>query len=207
MKRLLLLCSSVLLTFPITAFKPGIDTVNNLVVFYVENSKGEASSSLTSEAVERLEAEVKKNNATPTNKFLLYWSNDQRYDYAKKPENCNRILNSLFEKNSNTPNAWLDKHMMRNLIFDKEFLLKGNIVMNYFVTESYLIDYAIKDEPSTLMGLFPRELAYITGADESNVTVNIYYSNTRNKINEEVLKQVNNFSNQSKIKYNYIQVK
>ena len=57
------------------------------------------------------------------------------------------------------------------------------------------------------MGMFPRELAYITGADESRVTVNIYYSNTQNKLTEDLLKQVNNFNNQSRITYNYIQVK
>ena len=207
MKSFILLCISALITIPNTAFRPGIDTVNNLVVFYIENSKGDGSVSLSSEAVERLESEVKKFNATPTNKFLLYWSNDAKFDYAKKPENCNRILNSLFEKNSNSPNAWLDKHHMRNLIFDKEFLLNGNIIVNYFVTENYLIDYATKDEPSTLMGLFPRELAYITGADEAKVTVNIYYTNSRNKISEAMLRKANNFNDQSKVKYNYILVK
>ena len=207
MKRILLSCSILLITFLITAFHPGVETVNNLVVFYVENSKGDGSSSLSSESIEKLEAEVKKNAANNSNKFLLYWSNDSKFDFCKKAESCNKILNGLFERNSRTPNAWLDKHQMRNLIFDKEFLLKGTIVVNYFVTESYLIDYAAKDEPSTLMGLFPRELAYITGADETKVTVNIYYSNSRNKITEEMLKQVNNFSNQSKVTYNYIQVK
>ena len=191
----------------ITAFKPKIETVNDLVVFYVENSKSDGSSSLSSESIEKLEAEIKKNNSTPSNKFLLYWSNDAKFDFCKKAESCNKLLNSLFERNSRTPNAWLDKHQMRNLIFDKEFLLKGNIVVNYFVTENYLLEYATRDEPSTLMGLFPRELAYITGAEETKVTVNIFYSNSKSKITREMLNQVNNFSNQSGIKYNYIQVK
>ncbi len=207
MKSFIFLFVSLISTFLITAFNPGVESVNNLVVFYVENSKGDGSTSLTSESIEKLEAEVKKNNSIKSNKFLLYWSNDAKFDYCKNPEGCNKLLNSLFERNSRTPNAWLDKHQMRNLIFDKEFLLQGNIQLNYFVTENYLLDYATKDEPSTLMGLFPRELAYITGADETKVTVNIYYSNSKNKITQEMLKQVNNFNNQSKVTYNYIQVK
>ena len=207
MKKLLIICCSFLVLTSIKIFKPRVESVNNIVIFYVENSKGGSNVSLTGDAIEKLEAEVKKNNATPANKFLLYWSNDAKFDYSKKAENSTKILNSLFEKNSRTPNVWLDKHQMRSLLFDKEFTLKGTITVNFFVTETYLIDYVTKDEPSILMGMFPRELAYITGADESRVTVNIYYSNTQNKLTEDLLKQVNNFNNQSRITYNYIQVK
>ncbi len=211
MKLFFLFCFSVIITFSLTAFKPikkpKAETVNDLVIFYVENSKGGGSTSLSSESIEKLEMEVKKYNAKTGNKFLLYWSNDNKFDYSKKPENSTKILNSLFERNSRTPNVWLDKHQMRNLLFDKEFTLKGVISINYFVTENYLIDYITKDEPSILMGMFPRELAYITGADESRVTVNIFYSNSRNKITLDMLKQVNNFTDQSKVTYNYIQVK
>lgn len=207
MKKLLIICCSFLVLTSFKIFKPRVESVNNIVIFYVENSKGGSNVSLTGEAIEKLEAEVKKNNATPANKFLLYWSNDAKFDYSKKAENSTKILNSLFEKNSRTPNVWLDKHQMRSLLFEKEFTLKGTITVNFFVTETYLIDYVTKDEPSILMGMFPRELAYITGADESRVTVNIYYSNTQNKLTENLLKQVNNFNNQSRITYNYIQVK
>ncbi len=207
MKKLLIICCSFLILTSFKIFKPRVESVNNIVIFYVENSKGGSNVSLTGDAIEKLEAEVKKNNATPANKFLLYWSNDAKFDYSKKAENSTKILNSLFEKNSRTPNVWLDKHQMRSLLFDKEFTLKGTISVNFFVTETYLIDYVTKDEPSILMGMFPRELAYITGADESRVTVNIYYSNTQNKLTEDLLKQVNNFNNQSRITYNYIQVK
>lgn len=207
MKKLLIICCSFLVLTSFKIFKPRVESVNNIVIFYVENSKGGSNVSLSGDAIEKLEAEVKKNNATPTNKFLLYWSNDAKFDYSKKAENSTKILNSLFEKNSRTPNVWLDKHQMRSLLFDKEFTLKGTITVNFFVTETYLIDYVTKDEPSILMGMFPRELAYITGADESRVTVNIYYSNTQNKLTEDLLKQVNNFNNQSRITYNYIQVK
>ncbi len=207
MKKLLIICCSFLVLTSFKIFKPRVESVNNIVIFYVENSKGGSNVSLTGDAIEKLEAEVKKNNATPANKFLLYWSNDAKFDYSKKAENSTKILNSLFEKNSRTPNVWLDKHQMRSLLFDKEFTLKGTITVNFFVTETYLIDYVTKDEPSILMGMFPRELAYITGADESRVTVNIYYSNTQNKLTEDLLKQVNNFNNQSRITYNYIQVK
>lgn len=207
MKKLLIICCSFLVLTSFKIFKPRVESVNNIVIFYVENSKGGSNVSLTGDAIEKLEAEVKKNNATPANKFLLYWSNDAKFDYSKKAENSTKILNSLFEKNSRTPNVWLDKHQMRSLLFDKEFTLKGTISVNFFVTETYLIDYVTKDEPSILMGMFPRELAYITGADESRVTVNIYYSNTQNKLTEDLLKQVNNFNNQSRITYNYIQVK
>ncbi|MCX6188805.1 MAG: hypothetical protein NTW54_04270 [Bacteroidetes bacterium] len=207
MKRISLICCTLFICFSFKLFKPRVENVNNLVIFYVENSKGGNSSSLSAEAIDKLDTEIKKNNATPTNKFLLYWSNDAKFDYSKKAENSTKILNGLFEKNSRTPNVWLDKFQMRSLIFEKEFILKGVITVNFFVTEGYLIDYVTRDEPSILMGLFPRELAYITGSDESKVTVNVYYSNKENKLTEEMLKRVNNFTNQSKVTYNYIQVK
>ncbi len=206
MKRLIIIGCTLFIVFSFRFRKPKLENVNNLVVFYIENSKGDGNTSLSSEAIERLEVEVKKNHATPTNKFLLYWSNDAKFDYTKKAESSPRILNGLFEKNSRIPNVWFDKYEMRTLLFEKEFTLKGNIIINFFITESYLIDYISKDEPSILMGLFPRELAYITGADESKLTVNIYYTNTQNKISEKTLREINNFTNQSKATYNYIQL-
>jgi hypothetical protein len=207
MKRLLIFSFVILLFSSFRWFWPRAENVNNLVLFYVENSKGGESTSLTAGSIERLEVEVKKHNASPTNKFLLYWSNDNKYDYSRKAETSTKILNGLFEKNSRTPNAWLDKHQMRNLLFEKDFTLKGTITLNFFVTEAYLLDYVTKDEPSVLMGMFPRELAYIIGADESRVTVNIYYTNNKGKLSEDMMKRVNNFANQSKVTYNYIQVK
>ena len=129
MKKLLIICCSFLVLTSFKIFKPRVESVNNIVIFYVENSKGGSNVSLTGDAIEKLEAEVKKNNATPNNKFLLYWSNDAKFDYSKKAENSTKILNSLFEKNSRTPNVWLDKHQMRSLLFDKEFTLKGTITV------------------------------------------------------------------------------
>lgn len=190
----------------LSAYKPHAEKFNNLIVFYVENSKGGGSVALSPQLIERLDNEVKACKGKADNKFLLYWSNDQKSDYSKKPENCTKIINSLFEKNSRTPNALLDKSMMRNILFDKEFSLKGNITINYFLTDNYILDYAMRDEPSVLTGMFPSEVAFISGISETLVTVNIYYSNKDNKINMDNFRQANNLNNKSKITYNYIQV-
>lgn len=207
MKRIILVSFAFLILTSLRLNEPTIEKFDNIVIFYVENSKGGTTGALTSEAVERLETELKKNHKTASNKFLLFWSNDAKFDYTKKAENSNRIVNGLFEKNSRTPNVLLDKSQIRNLIFDNEFTLKGNITLNFFVTETFLIDYTLQDEPSLLMGMFPRELAYIAGVDESKVTVNIYYNNNQNKLTEDLLKRVNNFLDQSKVTYNYILLK
>ena len=64
----------------------------------------------------------------------------------------------------------------------------------------------MRDEPSVLTGMFPSEVAFISGISETLVTVNIYYSNKDNKINMDNFRQANNLNNKSKITYNYIQV-
>ena len=207
MKRLLILSITFLAITSFRIAKPTVEKVDNIVLFYVENSRGANNVALSSEAIEKLETELKKNYKTPSNRFLIYWSNDTKYDYTKKAENSNRLVNSLFERNSRTPNVLLDKDQVRNLIFDNEFTIKGNITLHFFVTETFLIDYAVQDEPSLLLGLLPREMAFTAGVDESKVTVNIYYNNSQNKLSEEVLKGVNNFNNQSKVTYNYILLK
>lgn len=206
MKRAILVILAVTSAALLSAFKPHAEKFNNLIVFYIENSKGGGSVALSPQLIERLDNEVKACKGKADNKFLLFWSNDQKSDYSKKPENCTKIINNLFEKNSRTPNAILDKSMMRGILFDKEFSLKGNITINYFLTDNYILDYAMRDEPSVLTGMFPNEVSFITGVSESMVTVNIYYSNKDNKINTENFRQVNNLNNKSQITYNYIQV-
>lgn len=211
MKRLILFICIVFFGLTVSSFKipfnSKAESFKNIVLFYIENSKGTDNNSLSTLTLEKLKTEVKKNIYGSTTKFLFYWSNDTKYEIATKTESSIKIINQLNTKNSSTPNVWLDKYQIRNLLFEKEFVLKGTITINFFVTDNFIEEHVLKQEPSILMGMLPNELAFVTGIEENKVIVNVFYSNAYNRFSGESLVAINNFKNSSNVIYNYNEIK
>jgi hypothetical protein len=143
-------------------------------LIYIDNSKMEGTAGLSSNMIEYINTQadsVKKNN------FLMFLSNNTSPQYVKSAEFINQFLNKLVEGNTKFPNAIEDKKQLWSILLRGEDLKKyATINIRLYITENYLRNGLLNDNPGLFLKFFPKEIATIANLDESNVHVYINYS-------------------------------
>ena len=131
----------------------------------------------------------------------MFLSNNTNPEFVKSAESAKQFLNKLNESNTSFPNAIEDKKQIWNLLIRSEDLKKyATINIRLFVTENYLRNGLLNENPGFFLKFFPKEVASIANLDESNIHVYINYSpelksKTLKPLSDEDINKVISFYN------------
>lgn len=160
----------------LTSFKriPGNTKTGSYELIYVDNSKMEGTSGLSSNMIEYINQQA---DSLKSNNFLIFLSNNTSPQYVKSIDNMKQVLNKLVEGNTSFPSAIEDKKQIWSIMLRSEDLKKyASINIRLYITENYLRNGLINEKPGFFLNFLPKEIATIADLDESKIHVYINYS-------------------------------
>ncbi len=131
-------------------------------------------------------------------KVFIFYSNGERYLFARDEAQQEKILENLLTTSSQEPQLIYDKKLMRDYLFSEMQKFSGTLNMHFFLSDYQTAQVASGEH--TLVKLFPKELYEVGNGNVSSVNVDLYFDNVRGKIKEEKLTDALNFFNNADYK-------
>ena len=135
-----------------------------------------------------------------TQKFLVYLCNRNNPKIAKEEDKINAILESILTENQKEPVFALERNNILKQLFKSEYNVTDSLVIHYYLTEEYLVNFVMDKDAGLLLNNFPRELMYLLNLSSNQVYVNINFSNVSKKVDEEKLRSMIDFFNKGRYK-------
>lgn len=196
--------------FLITSFKsPDLPPVKTYNLFYVDNSYSKNYENFSQDIFEVLERNV---DSLKNDKFAVigfFLSDGPKTDFASNYNGAKDIINRLSNGSTSAPNSFYDRSYIVDLLLTTDLSNIKGVNFNFFLTEAGLLnDYLVGSNAGIFINSLPKEIQFLLGCNEENITVNIYYPASSKKVTSKILESFTKFSDvhsdfASKIKFKF----
>ena len=181
----ILLTTLVLLTLLSATTEDGV-----MHIIYIDSSQPVSEDFFSGEEYVKLQKLITE---IGNDKVFVFYSNGERYLFARDETQREKIMENLLTTSSQEPQLIYDKKLMRDYLFSEVQKYSGAVNMHFFLSDYQTSQVASGEH--TLVKLFPKELFEVGNGKISEITVDLYYDNVRGKVKEERLVNALNFYN------------